>query len=241
MQWSTVTRWYNKSGGSPRPATGRFFLRNDLFHGSCMTQIFTKFLGYSLIGTVTICQLPQIVKILRVRNASGVSFLGMILRLVASSSTVAFAVWKGYPISTWGENLFFMIQNVILVCLLLNYNKRPVAALSFMIIFFIFMLLVIWPIVPTSVLNFLHVISMPSLIISRILQIYRNHRNHGTGQLSATSSFLGIFQSFGRLTTSIVVIQDWVFILTFAQVSLLNLYLTLQVLYYRKTKKEKKS
>ncbi|VDI70997.1 Hypothetical predicted protein, partial [Mytilus galloprovincialis] len=40
----------------------------------CMLTLVTTFFGYFLIGTVTISQIPQILKILRRRNASGVSF-----------------------------------------------------------------------------------------------------------------------------------------------------------------------
>lgn len=43
-------------------------------------------------------QIPQIVKILRKRSASGVSFCSILLMLEASSATVAYAILKGFPV-----------------------------------------------------------------------------------------------------------------------------------------------
>jgi len=77
------------------------------------------------------------------------------------------------------------------------------------------------------------------ILILQMIQIYTNYKNQGTGQLSAISTFLCIFQSFGRLTTSIVITRDWLMILTFLQVSVLNVVLTIQVLYYRYNSKLK--
>jgi hypothetical protein len=54
------------------------------------------------------------------------------------------------------------------------------------------------------------------------IQIYTNHKNHGTGQLSGTSSFLCVFQSFGRISTSILLTRDWILILTFVQLLISN-------------------
>lgn len=215
-----------------------FLLSNRKLHGPCMLAIFSKILGYVIIGTQTISQIPQIVKILRTRNASGVSLFSMLLMLQASSSIVAFAVLKQYPVNTWGENLIVMVENLVLVCLLLCYNDRPIAAVVFMFLYVIVMLVLILPILPTNFLYFLYILSMPAISISKMIQIFVNHKNHGTGQLSATSSFLYIFQSFGRLTTSIVLLKDFIMILTFIFISAANTILMTQVLYYRKKTKK---
>ena len=63
--------------------------------------------------------------------------------------------------------------------------------------------------------------------------MFKNHKTKNPGQLSAMSSFLCIFQGFGRLTTSIIMTGDYVMIYTFAAVSLFNVLLFIQVLYYR--------
>ena len=69
--------------------------------------------------------------------------------------------------------------------------------------------------------------------VLQAIQMFRNHRTKNPGQLSAMSSFLCIFQGFGRLTTSIIITGDYVMINTFAAVSLFNVLLFIQVLYYR--------
>ncbi|XP_021374650.1 mannose-P-dolichol utilization defect 1 protein homolog [Mizuhopecten yessoensis] len=213
--------------------------RPTAMQGSCWLILFTKALGYFLIGSATISQVPQIFKILRRRNASGVSFLSMLLMLEASSSNVAYSLSKEYPINSWGENVVFMLQNVILVCLVLRYNKRPLASLSFMIFYLVIMILLILPVIPSDLILFINIISLPATSASRVIQIYTNHKNKSSGQLSAASTFLCVFHSCGRLTTSIVLTQDWIMILTFIQVIILNIILTGQVLYYRRSSKSK--
>ncbi|XP_033759975.1 mannose-P-dolichol utilization defect 1 protein homolog [Pecten maximus] len=224
---------------TPEYCYSEILQRRPSMQGSCWFILFTKALGYFLIGSATISQIPQIFKILRRRNASGVSFLSMLLMLEASSSSVAYSLSKEYPINSWGENLVFMLQNVILVCLLLRYNKRPLASLSFMIFYIVVMIVLILPVIPSDVILFINIIGLPAASASRIIQIYTNHKNKSAGQLSAASTFLCIFQSCGRLTTSIVLTKDWIMILTFIQVIILNIILTCQVLYYRRKTKTK--
>lgn len=205
----------------------------QLANGPCMLAAFSKVLGIVLIGTMTIGQIPQIVKILRKRSASGVSLLSILLMLQASSSTVAYAIHKRFPVSTWGENIILMHENVVLICLLLRYSKRARASLSFLLVFIIYMLVLLWPTIPGKLLWCLYVLSMPAILASRAIQMFKNHKTKDPGQLSATSSFLCIFQGFGRLTTSIIMTGDYVMIYTFAAVSLFNVLLFIQVLYYR--------
>lgn len=205
----------------------------QLANGPCMLTAFSKVLGIVLIGTMTIGQIPQIVKILRKRSASGVSLFSILLMLQASSSTVAYAIHKRFPVSTWGENIVLMHENVVLICLLLRYSKRARASLSFLLVFIIYMLVLLWPTIPGTLLWCLYVLSMPAILASRAIQMFKNHKTKNPGQLSATSSFLCIFQGFGRLTTSVVMTGDYVMIYTFLTVSLFNILLFIQVLYYR--------
>uniref|UniRef100_K1PSQ6 Mannose-P-dolichol utilization defect 1 protein n=1 Tax=Magallana gigas TaxID=29159 RepID=K1PSQ6_MAGGI len=163
------------------------FQRRYLFYGQCLLTFIVKIYGYVLIGSMILGQLPQIFKVLKRRNGSGINVLSTLLMLEASSSTVAYSVWKQFPINTWGENLVFMVENVILV-----------------------------------------------------MQIYTNYRNHGTGQLSAASAFLSMFQSFGRFTSSLLLTMDKIMILTFVQASILNIVLTAQIVYYRRKEKKGK-
>ncbi|XP_052217544.1 mannose-P-dolichol utilization defect 1 protein-like isoform X1 [Dreissena polymorpha] len=202
--------------------------------GSCLLTV----LGYILIGTMTISQVPQIFKILRKRSTLGVSFCSHLLLLQASSSTVAYAIYNRFPFSAWGEHIVLMFMFVVLVCLLLQYNKRPVASLVFMTVYILCMVLLLWPTVPQRLVQTLYLLSMPAMVLSRVLQMYKIHRTKCTGQLSATSSFLCIFQGLGRITTSILTTGDRLMIIAFAIGSLFNVLLFLQVMFYRrKTKK----
>lgn len=88
-----------------------------------------------------------------------------------------------------------------------------------------------------KVMNF--VISFNTRLYFVALQICTNYRNYGTGQLSAGSVFLSMFQGFGRFTSSLHLTVDKIMILTFVQASILNIVLKAHIVYYRR--KEKKS
>ncbi|XP_060602118.1 mannose-P-dolichol utilization defect 1 protein-like isoform X1 [Ruditapes philippinarum] len=212
--------------------------RKEITYGPCMLSVFSKTLGYVLIGTMTVSLIPQIVKILRKRSASGVSFVSILLTLEASSATVAYAIQKRFPVSAWGENIVLMHMNVVLICLLLRYNNKLKTSITFLAIYILFMLLLLWPTVPSQLVWGLYLLSMPAIAASRLIQMYKNRKTKDPGQLSATTAFLCIFQGFGRLTTSIVTTGDDVMIYTFAVVTLLNILLFLQVMYYRRKLKK---
>lgn len=63
-----------------------------------------------------------------------------------------------------------MIENVVLVCLMLNYNKRPAAALSFMTIYVLCMLTLFVPVIPSGFLKGLSLLSIPVVSFSRVSQ-----------------------------------------------------------------------
>ncbi|KAL4220555.1 Mannose-P-dolichol utilization defect 1 protein [Mactra antiquata] len=207
-------------------------------YSPCMISAFSKILGYVLIATMTVSQVPQIVKILRKRSASGVSFLSIMLMLEASSATVAYAILKGFPVSAWGENLVLMHMNVVLVCLLLRYSNKMKTSITFLTVYIVLMLFLLWPTVPSQLVWYLYILSMPAIVFSRLIQMYKNHKTKDPGQLSATTAFLFIFQGVGRLTTSYFMTRDVVMICTFVAVTLFNMLLFGQVMYYRRKMKK---
>lgn len=203
-------------------------------YGPYLLNSFSHVLGYFLIATMTLSQLPQIVKLLHKRSASGISVVSMLLMLQASSITVAYAIHKGFKVSAWGENIVLMLLNVVLMCLLLIYSNKLKTSISFLLVYICIMLVLLWPPFPHQLLWPLYLLSLPAIFVSRVIQMYKIHKSKNPGQLSAMSAFLCIFQGFGRLTTSIVTTGDDVMIYTFALVSLFNVLLFLQVMYYRR-------
>ncbi|XP_061171143.1 mannose-P-dolichol utilization defect 1 protein-like [Saccostrea echinata] len=237
---STTTAKAIGGVGIPDVCYTELFQRRYLFYGQCLLTFVVKIYGYVLIGSMILGQIPQIFKVLKRRNGSGINVMSTLLMLEASSSIVAYSVWKQFPINTWGENLVFMVENVILVCLLLQYNRRPLSALLFMLLYTVVMLALLLPLLPTTFLISLNILSMPVLSVSRVMQIYTNYKNHGTGQLSAATAFLSTFQSFGRFTSSLLLTMDKIMIFTFVQASLLNIIITGQIVYYRRKEKKVK-
>lgn len=65
---------------------------------------------------------PQIFAILSSGNVEGLSALAMYNEVPLVLTSVAYNVLRGNPFSTYGENVFILIQNVMLVLLLWKYT-----------------------------------------------------------------------------------------------------------------------
>ena len=70
--------------------------------------------------------------------------------------------------SSWGENIVLMHENVVLICLLLRYSKRARASVSFLLVFIIYMLVLLWPTIPGTLLWGFYLLSMPAILASRV-------------------------------------------------------------------------
>ena len=72
-----------------------------------------------------VVKVPQIIKLVSSKSASGVSFLSYLLETGSLLTSLAYNYRKEFPISTYGESALILGQNVIITVLLLNYSGKP--------------------------------------------------------------------------------------------------------------------
>jgi mannose-P-dolichol utilization defect protein 1 len=158
----------------------------DLTSATCLKLALSKGLGIGIIGASSIVKIPQILKLINAKSASGISFLSYLLETSAYLIGLAYNVRQGFPFSTYGETGLIMVQNVVIAVLVLNYSGKATGGAVF----------VAGLAAAAFALFSPNVIDMPTLgyfqagagvlgVASKLPQILAVWKEGGTGQLSA--------------------------------------------------------
>jgi len=152
----------------------------------CVKLAISKGLGIGIIAASSVVKVPQIVKLVKSRSASGVSFLSYLLETSSYMISLAYNVRNGFPFSTFGETALIVTQNVIITVLVLNYSGRAsmaalfVAALAASVV-----TLFSANMVDMQTLSYLQAGAGVLGVASKVPQIAAIWQEGGTGQLSA--------------------------------------------------------
>lgn len=164
----------------------KLLLEVDFGSIRCLKLGISKGLGIGIIGASTVVKVPQIIKLIKSRSATGLSFFAYLLEISSYLISLAYSIRKGFPLSTFGETGSILLQNIIIACLILSYSGRInlvavfVAALS-MTTFALFKSTVI----DIKALSVLQAAAGALGVISKIPQIITIWSEGQTGQLSA--------------------------------------------------------
>lgn len=158
----------------------------DLESTECLKLAISKGLGIGIIAASSIVKVPQILKLISSRSASGISFLSYLLETSAYLISLAYNVRQGFPFSTYGETGLIMAQNVVIAALVLHYSGKQAAAATFVgglaaSGFALFS----GNIVDMKTLGYLQAGAGALGVASKLPQIAAIWQEGGTGQLSA--------------------------------------------------------
>jgi len=96
----------------------------DLESTDCLKLAISKGLGVGIIGASSIVKVPQIIKLVNSKSASGVSFLSYLLETAAYLIGLAYNFRQGFPISTYGETGLILVQNVVITALVVSFWRN---------------------------------------------------------------------------------------------------------------------
>ncbi|KIJ53524.1 hypothetical protein M422DRAFT_154769 [Sphaerobolus stellatus SS14] len=205
----------------------------------CIKYSVSKGLGIGIVVGGSIMKVPQLILILRARSARGLSLPSYILETLAYAITLAYSARNGFPFSTYGENLFLTIQNVLITLLIIYHapsaslttrsNKTPRLVTAVIASVTTSYLLAI---VPSSMLVLLQMATIPLSLLSKFPQIYENQRAKSTGQLSAFAVISQVAGCLARLFTTATEIGDPIVFAGFFLALLLNVVVGLQMIMF---------
>jgi len=212
------------------------FLLRD-FNSACIKSTIASLLNYAIITGALIVKFPQILKIINNKSVAGLSSVSFYLETFAFTSSVAYNYAKRYPLASYGEGIFILIQNYILVGLLWHYaapTEKPSTETSFKIVAAYTALAAVMFSLPVEFLFILPLVSTGTSLISRLPQIWENYRNGNTGQLAFLTTFLTFGGTAARVFTTIQGTMDLQILAGFLISFILNGILLLQILFYYK-------
>ncbi|KAJ7020009.1 hypothetical protein C8F04DRAFT_974903 [Mycena alexandri] len=200
----------------------------------CIKYSISKGLGIGIVVGGSIVKVPQVLLIVRAKSARGLSLPAYILETLSYAITLEYAYRNEFPFSTYGENLFLTIQNVLITLLIILHAPRgtdktanAVIASLGMLVFFL-----ATSIIPLPLLALLQVTTLPLSLFSKIPQIRQNSRAQSTGQLSAFAVVSQVLGCAARLFTTATEVGDNIVSAGFALALVLNLVLGAQLWMY---------
>jgi len=168
----------------------------ELSDTKCLKYALSKGLGIGIVVGGSIMKVPQILLIFNARSARGIALPAYILETLSYAITLAYSYRNNYPFSTYGENLFLTLQNIIIIFLIVIYapgsrltttttnnrvQKLATTAVATAVS------LASLSAIPEGYLALLQTATLPLSVFSKLPQIRQNARAQSTGQLSAVA------------------------------------------------------
>ncbi|OSD07637.1 mannose-P-dolichol utilization defect 1 protein [Trametes coccinea BRFM310] len=210
----------------------------DLADVECLKYSLSKGLGLGIVVGGSIMKVPQLLLIVSARSARGLSLTSYVLETLSYAITLAYSYRNEFPFSTYGENLFLTLQNVIITLLIVHYNPpsslaaRPSAQRTIFSLQAVIACALALAVVPSSTLALCQIATLPLSLFSKLPQIRQNHRAQSTGQLSAFAVISQIGGCLARLFTTATEVGDPIVSAGFALALALNVLLGLQMWMY---------
>ncbi|KAI0647652.1 mannose-P-dolichol utilization defect 1 protein [Trametes meyenii] len=217
----------------------------DFSDMECLKYTLSKGLGLGIVVGGSIMKVPQLLLIVSARSARGLSLTAYVLETFSYAITLVYSYRNEFPFSTYGENLFLTLQNVVITLLIVHYNppsslaarsplQRTVVSIQAIIAFAIAL-----AVLPASTLALFQLATLPLSLFSKLPQIRQNHRAQSTGQLSTFAVISQVGGCLARLFTTATEVGDPIVSAGFALALALNIILGAQMwLYWGKDEKD---
>ncbi|EFA85890.1 transmembrane protein [Heterostelium album PN500] len=197
-----------------------------------LSMVISKALGYGIVVFSMILKLPQIQKLVSSRDATGVSLLSVVLETMVFTISVLSGVLLKYPFSTYGESVFILAQNIIIVYLVFLYKNKIGAMFWAGVVTY---LAVVYGVVQVANRELLLILTSANIgvaIFSKIPQLFMNFREKSVGQLSFVTTLLNFIGSLVRVFTTLKEIPDKIVLLSYSVGAGLNLLMLIQFILY---------
>ena len=86
-------------------------------------MIISKSLGLLILGGSSIFKMPQIIKILKSKSVEGINPLLYYMESVNYFNIAAYGVHRNLAFTIYGENVFSLVQDIIIIFLIWAYSR----------------------------------------------------------------------------------------------------------------------
>lgn len=81
-------------------------------------------MGYGLVVGGAVVKIPQVVKIVLEKSVFGISFSSVVMEGLTNWVTIVYSWYRGNPFSIYGENVFILVQNLVILMLFITYGRN---------------------------------------------------------------------------------------------------------------------
>ena len=200
--------------------------------------LLSKLLGYGIVLFSMTLKLPQIYNMMEIQSDRGLSYLTMYTEIVIYLFCALYGYHQGNPFSTYGENVFILIQSLIIVALCWMYSTHTSSASKvFRLVFMLFLVITTFKCIegrdiPEYVWTLLISSAITLSSLARMSQIFVSYREKDTGSLSPVTFSLGVLGSITRIFTTYTETKDLILIATFVYGAFLNFVVLMQIVIY---------
>lgn len=200
-----------------------------------MQLLVSKILGYGILVGSLFLQVPQLIKILKLRSVAGISRWSRYSEVPINTSSCIYHFLIGAPLSTWGENIVVLTQNLVIVMLCWAWEKPGVAKREMILaVAALAMLSAAQLSLPPSLLPLLIWLNIPFILGSTVPQIIQNQQQGHTGQLAIATCFMKFGGCVVRMFTTVTQIGlDPGLLIGYGAGASMNLTLMLQGIIFR--------
>ncbi|XP_012287323.1 PQ-loop repeat-containing protein 3 [Orussus abietinus] len=165
-------------------------------------QLLADFLS---VVTVTLCfvlKIPQILNLLKLKSAVGISLYGLLLELTSYTVMTSYNYTNNYALLSYLEYPVILVQEYVLIFLVLKYlnrvnGKMILAAVAYFVLFACFLLRVI----PKVTLTFLAPMCTPISASSKVMQLLTILRAKNADSVSVLTWLISAFTNLTRVYT----------------------------------------
>ena len=209
-------------------------MQDNWFDKQCIGELVSGTLSLGILMGSMLLQVPQIMNILNSGSVEGLAAFSLYASVIIPITFISYSVLQGNPFATWGENVFSLAQNIVLVALFWRLGKPAVAPSRIIGMTVGFALFTVGCfLLPSEQQGLLPLSTLPLITASRVPQIVANYQNGHTGPLSIISFLLVLLGSSARIYTTIMQVGwDLSLIANYAVSALLSGVLAAQVAYY---------
>ncbi|XP_030304329.1 solute carrier family 66 member 3 [Calypte anna] len=178
---------------------------------------------------------PQLVAVVMAQSARGLSVCSLLLELAGFLVFLRYQMYYNYPLQTYLEYPIIIAQDVILLLFILRFSGNMKRALFYAVMYPWggWYMLTLRKRILDMAMNFCTLISAAS----KVAQLRCLWQTKESGQVSALTWSLSAYTCATRIVTTLMTTNDLAVLIRFITMLILNIWVTVTILHYRKTKK----
>ncbi|XP_072045678.1 solute carrier family 66 member 3-like [Amphiura filiformis] len=185
-------------------------------------------------------KVPQIYKLFSNKNTKGLSLRGYLISCSRFTFTVVYHVRHSYPLIYYLEYPFLAVQDLVLIHLMLYYDRRLNTSTATTNIMTYCTYIAIMMLLPIQMMQLLQVLFIPISVFGKCSHLSALYQAKDSRNLSLFNWAITCLTCIGRIITSYAKLGDWLLILKFAVNTTLNFIVSCMIVYYSPSRRQPK-